>query len=267
MKKVFKVFLSLMLVASLLIPSVSAFAATEKTNVTTSEQQVSTVQNEITSLENNLKANNTDVISELKRQTSDYQTKLTNVASTEERSKIGRLITATENLIRNYSNYKQSQSSDNAIRSSSNSSYSAAVAAVVAYFEANNYNLSAELLTHASDNDTAGSEYDPVYGYLCGDSPVTLGIWNSSGHFSGSGLFPKNAFASAEINDLYYAIHKFNYKKHISSSGSYLEISDKYDYAQQSEYTGVAGVAVQKMYEAQQAGVIVPYQIIIDVSF
>ena len=176
------------------------------------------------------------------------------------------MITATENLIHDYSDYKLFQSSNIKIQGSYDPIYSAAVATVVAYFETNNYNLSAELLTHASDNDVVNSKYYPNYGYRCAGSPVTLGIWNSSGNFSGSGIFPKNAFASAELNDLYYAIHKFNYKKYFSSSGNYLEISDRYDYAS-GDYTGVAGVAIQTMYQAQQAGVIVPYQVIIDVFF
>lgn len=198
------------------------------------------------------------------RQISDYQTKSKNAASSEESSKIERLITTTENLIQDYSNYKQSQSSYITTQGIYDPVYSAAVATVVAYFEMNDYNLAAELLTHASDNDEAGSEYYPVYGFLCGDSPVTLGIWNSSGPLSSSGVFPKNSFQSAELNDLYYAIHKFNYKKYLLDG--YLEINDPYDY-DTGDYTGVASVAINTMVKAQDAGIIVPYQVIIDVYF
>ena len=46
---------------------------------------------------------------------------------------------------------------------------------------------------------------------------------------------------------------------------SSLNVSDRYDYAS-GDYTGVAGVAVNTMYQAQQAGILVPYYVKINVN-
>lgn len=57
----------------------------------------------------------------------------------------------------------------------------------------------------------------------------------------------------------------YNYTKTISLSNSSLNVSDRYDYAS-GDYTGVAGVAVNTMYQAQQAGILVPYYVKINVN-
>lgn len=253
MKRFLRVFSSVILVAALLISNVSAYAATKKTDI----------KNNIATVENALNTQNTDVISELHNQINEYQIALANADGTEEQSKIERLIVTTKTLIRDYSNYKK-QSDKSAIQSS-NDIYSAAVATVIAYFSVNNYKLSAELLTHARDNEILNSPYDPEYGYRCYSSPVVDAIWKSM-DYSSTAVFPKKPFQSDELDDLAYAIHGFSFTAH-HDSDNYLEIVDTYDYAYQTEYTGVAGVAVETMYQAQEAGVITPYVVVIDLYF
>lgn len=259
MKKSIKVYLSAILVATLLFSNVSAFAATKPTRIS-SEQQINTANN-IASLETELKAKGTDVILELNKLTTDYDVILKTTSSLEEHDKIQRLITTTKQLIQDYSLYKQFQSKDFLKGVNSVPTLSAEVAVVIAYFSANGYKLSAELLTHARDNNVVDSTYYPEYGYICNESPAIGAIWAKK-DFNGSSIFSKNAFSSKDAKDLYYSIKHFDWVKHLSLDGnSYLEIKDRYDFDNKSEHTGVAGVAVEVMYQAQEAGVIVPFQV------
>lgn len=107
-----------------------------------------------------------------------------------------------------------------------------------------NYVLSAELLSHARDNNSRSSTYEPNYGFRCAGSPIVDAIWKS-GKFLGSASFPKNVFASNQLNDLYYSVHSFDFTVHLGLGigNSYLEITDIYDYDHQLKYTGVAGIA------------------------
>lgn len=150
------------------------------------------------------------------------------------------------------------------VETTSNTTLSAAVATVIAYFNANKYYLSAELLTHARSNTSLNSNYSPSYGYLCNGSPLLADIWTGSA-LSGTGTFAKTNGVSYVLDDLYYAIHKFSYSKYISLSNSYLEVSDRYDYAS-GDYTGVAGVAINTMYQAQEAGILTPYYVKIKIN-
>lgn len=262
MKKIFKSFLCMMLVAVLLVPNISAFAST-KSKETVSKQQVSIVKNNIETLENELAKHHTDVISELNKQISDYQTILKNAASTEDQNKIERLIITSKELIQDYSDYKQYRSSN--IISNSDPVLEAEVATVIAYFQANGYKLAAELLTHARDSHRPDDLYEPYYGYLCAKSPVVDAIWNSSSLY-GSAEFSANAFSSTVVKDLKYAIHEFCFIKHLNiGSSSYLEITDEYDYSS-GDYTSVAGIAIEAMYQAQEAGILVPYEVYIELS-
>lgn len=129
----------------------------------------------------------------------------------------------------------------------------AAVSAVKAWFNYNGYLLSAELLTHARENKVHNSLYTPINGYRVKQSPVYSKIMKLSSR-SGTDAFPNSGTVAQR--DLYYAIHKFSWSKHNNK----LTIIDKYDF-EKGKYAGIAGVAVNAMYEAQQQGVITPFGI------
>lgn len=95
------------------------------------------------------------------------------------------------------------------------------------------------------------SVYEPVYGYIASNSSIVNKIRKSKEDV-GSDSFEKQG--TQESEDLFYAIHAFNFVKYSNR----LLIEDTYDFAK-GDYTGVAGVAVNTMYEAQQAGIITPY--------
>lgn len=204
-----------------------------------------------------------DVVKELYDQINRFEKMAEDAGSVEEIQQLEELIVTTKLLINDYLAYSEESYPAANYAARSNASLSASVSTVVAYFNSQGYYLSAELLTHARNNTTINSNYTPSYGYLCNGSPLLAQIWKDS-TTSGSGVFPKSGTATALL-DLYYAIHAFNYTKTISLSNSSLNVSDRYDYAS-GDYTGVAGVAVNTMYQAQQAGILVPYYVKINVN-
>ena len=66
--------------------------------------------------------------------------------------------------------------------------------------------------------------------------------------------------------DLYYAIHSFNFFKP-SPTSKVVYISDTYDFKHEEEaYETVAGIAIDMMCKAQDAGVLTPYVVLIVVE-
>lgn len=119
------------------------------------------------------------------------------------------------------------------------------------------YNLSAELLTHASINSVVDSVYSPVYGSRVIASQISYNI--ASGlSMSGGADFPNSG--SSHEKDLYYAIHSFDYTKS-GANGKTVNIKDRYDFEDSKDYTGLVDFVVHKMFEAQQLGVIKPFQV------
>ncbi|MCU9969734.1 alkyl hydroperoxide reductase [Mobiluncus mulieris] len=55
---------------------------------------------------------------------------------------------------------------------------------------------------------------------------------------------------------MYYAIHSFDWAR----TGSYITITDRYDFGK-GDLHSIEGVAIEIMYQAQQAGVLVPYYV------
>jgi len=276
MKKIVKSLLSTLLAISLLGSTTSAFAAeTNSSDIITKEQVTSSntkdsnssddiskpvvasnVRKNVEILENELKANNTDVVAQLQNQISRLKTKKNTVKNEKDKDKIDRLISTTESMVDMYNNDKsgitaQSKIDDPTIRDE--------IAAVVAYFDLKGYSLASELLEHAYDNDDLDSIYSPVYGDRVEDSPVFKRIAKNSSK-QGSDIFPNSG--STIQKDLYYAIHEFYYLKNDST----ITISDLYDFAP-GTYGGIAGVAINAMYEAQQLGVLVPFYTYIEVNY
>ena len=135
--------------------------------------------------------------------------------------------------------------------------YSPMVAAVASFFFITKYFLSNELMIHAKDNDQLDSTYVPMYGHRIKYSGVIGKIMVADIDSSGSAAFENSE--NAMEKDLYYAIHNFNYT--FKKIGHTFTLTDRYDYALSDEYTGVAGVAVDQMFLAQQMHVLVPYYV------
>ncbi|MBO5944083.1 MAG: hypothetical protein J6Q50_02150 [Clostridia bacterium] len=223
------------------------------TEVTMTETEIS---NSIELIEDDLLSNGTDVVTELKNQISRYE-KMLEDAEPEEYNQIEHLIITTEELISDYKAYQSS----GAMRGSFHLIYSPAVATVIAYFNAKDYDLSAELLTHAKENDDLDSIYTPILQ----DDVLSSSVFNSIKNgtiYEGTKSFPNSGTTNDE--DLYYAIHSFHYSK--SKSGNVIVIQDRYDF-KNSGYTSIGSTAISVMYAAQEAGVLVPYYSVITQDF
>lgn len=132
-----------------------------------------------------------------------------------------------------------------------------AVAAVVSWFAMKGYQLSSELLVVARNNTDEDRIYVPSNRVVAQNSSVVRDLIKA-GRPSGSGEFP----ASGNL-DLYYSIHLFEY----TQTKTMFVLTDIYDYehGDQSYGDSIAQVAVDTMADAQAAGIIVPYNIRIDV--
>lgn len=138
--------------------------------------------------------------------------------------------------------------------------YSPAVSAVVAYFNSQGYVLSAELLAHAKDNNVLDSAYTPSNGALMTQTAKYTELC-SNGLTSGTANFVKTG--ATVDDDFYYAIHACTYTKDVEANT--ITVTDRYDFAP-NDWSDIQGVAVDTMYKAQEAGVIVPFQLSITVS-
>ena len=205
----------------------------------------------LSEIEEELSDKNTSVEKELIEYVEKLYGKLSETCETYEQEKIESLISQTEKNIEYYRLYCEQR---NPTRGVYDPTYSAAVLAIIAWFNFQGYNLSAELLTHAMSNNTLDSYYSPTYGSRVTNSPVYLNIVNG-GMNNGSDSFPSSN--NTIQADLYYAIHAFNYSN--ATSAHIFNLSDRYDYSDVSHYSGISSTAVQTMYYAQTLGVIVPF--------
>lgn len=224
-------------------------ASAEETEVLEAQAKEAILQNEIATINTELESKHTDVVSELNDQIAYYENLYLETSNSEEKEKINRLIETTQELIEEYEQYINPMQT----RGSFHLIYTSAVATVTAYFNNKGYKLAAELLTHAKDNNDLDSIYEPVNKDIMYQSSVFMGIVNGTSTY-GISSFPDQG-GTAE-RDLYNAIHSFYYST--SESGRVVVIQDRYDFAK-SGYSSVAGIAVETMYAAQNAGVIVPF--------
>ncbi len=220
--------------------------------------QEQTLETEIVAIENALAAMGTDVVSELEKQKNGYESALVERALTDdERLQAQELILMTDDLIFQY----QERLGDKKGWLKDNFIYLQAIASVVAYFIANEYYLSAELLTHMQYNNQLDSVYRPFNVENVPLSSVTEGI-RASKELQGSSRFPK-AGTAKEV-DLFYSVHQFSYAKF--DGGETVVIYDRYDYAPDGKFELFDNIPIQVMYAAQEAGVLVPYYTLIELK-
>lgn len=236
--------ISCLLVILLMTQPAFAFSSAEK-----SDEQL--IEENINILENELEENQTDVVSELNKMIRQYQEMLATVETDEESNQMSNLIATLEELIADYQLYDAGISTYKF-----HAIYTPAVATVIAYFNAKNYLLAAELLTHAKENTVLDSYYTPNYGARAMHSPVSKQIANNTA-VSGNASFEQGE--RPVDMDLYYAIHDFSFTKSFPTARVYT-LRDRYDYKSKDyDFGDIAGIAVETMYKAQGAGVITPF--------
>lgn len=212
-----------------------------------------------------------DVIKELNKYLDELKRQLEQVKE-EEKKQIVELIIGVEDSISNFEEFKNTQDlplKESEINSSSvlplpiihtRAAASAAVASTIAYFKANGYNLSAELLTHARSNKVVDSSYRPT-SFNTKQIKNTTIFKNLITYIHSS----SDRFTSNNSNkDLYYSIHKFNYSVSGNGSSRVMSINDRYDFDSNSVYPpSLGGIMINWMVIAQDLGVIKPYKLYI----
>lgn len=234
MKRIICYILSVVMLLSFSSMAFAAEAENDATNVATA----------ISAIESKLAANDTDVISEL----NEMKARVTDENQIEQ----------LEEMINEYEAYSNGTLA--VPYGSFHLVYSPAVSAVVAYFNSNGYVLSAELLAHAKDNNVLDSAYVPSNGALMTQTAKYTELC-ANGLTSGTANFTTTG--ATVDDDFYYAIHACSYTKDVEANT--ITVTDRYDFAP-NDWSDIQGVAVDTMYKAQEAGVIVPFQLSITVS-
>lgn len=233
MKKIISISLCLIMLLGI---SVTAFAS-QTSSINEAAQAIALIEDE-------LAESNTSVLAEL----TEMKARLTDADQ----------IAVIDDMIEEYAAY---QNGTLAIPYGSfHLIYSPAVSAVVAYFNSQGYVLSAELLAHAKDNNVLDSAYTPSNGALMLQTSKYTELC-SNGLTSGTANFVKTG--TTVDDDFYYAIHACTYTK--DAEANTITVTDRYDFAP-NDWSDIQGVAVDMMYKAQEAGVIVPFQLSITVS-
>lgn len=180
---------------------------------------------------------------------------------------INAMIEKTESLIETYT------SNNSAIPMSrqandSTAEYTTIIVAAIAWFNASNYALSAELLTHAWEN-TSQDIYIPVNGSRVYSSPVTYEILKTTSLTEGivypiyTPLILNNTSRNEE--DLGFSLHKVTYSR-TSTTSKEIVISDVYDFDPSNTGIEILDSLVNIIDQAEELGLLTPYPVRITVD-
>lgn len=147
--------------------------------------------------------------------------------------------------------------------------YTACVMAAIGWFNASNYKLSAELLTHSWSINFTPGVYVPVNGMKVLSSQVTYDILNQdklTGRMSYGVEWPL-VFNGSSRNeeDLGYALKDFSYSRE-SYETKQITITDEYNFDNTVDYEPVLAALVNVFDDAIRIGVLRAYDIRIDVD-
>jgi len=275
MKKILAIVLSIIIVFTM---NTSSFAVTlnkfslnstkfgELSNEKIQEKFIENIKE----IERYIENQGTTVLQELSKEKERLEKILITESDICNRVKLENLIQMYANMISDYNDYINNGGLDNGniiINGAWHPILSPAVAAIVSFFIMNELILAAELLTYAKEVSTGGI-YSPYFGYRVYETEEYSRLSNEirySGTTSGSGssAFENEGDAIEDI-DLYYAIHAYEYEYR---SNGQLIITDYYDYKINEDYQGIAGTAIDTMYLAQVMGVIVPFDVLIEITW
>ena len=220
-------------------------------------EKIDLVKNLISDIEIDLSEKGTNVVLEL----STFKTNCQELLSTNYNENLEILINEIDDVIFEYNEYKSSEQS----RGVYNLTYSPAIAAIAAGFIVSGWELSAELLLHARDNDELYFIYNPTFAKNVGYSQTFKDLVKDN-TISGTNVFydPNFLNFTKYDEDAYFSIHEFSYQKiYYNETKINTIIHDIYDYAKDTG-NGLKETLNNLCYEAQVAGVLVPYFVVID---
>ena len=246
----------------------------ESKGITTAE-----IEKLISYLEDDLDKSGTSVEKELKKQSSIMKKKQESLSNkktsiknknkieNQEQYRSANQSSVLEDMVRDYKEYKTNKAENpNRVVVNPGENVTAAMvlaahSLVVSYFSNHNWHLSAELLTHMRENNELDSIYRPANSDIVyySDTFRQLGY---NAEKSGTGSFNPNA-ANVMHQDLYYAIHSFNYKKSLHNDA--IILTDRYDFELDMTYDNLLqDLACNAMYEGQRLGVLKPYYTVVE---
>lgn len=259
---------------SLILGIMSAFVAVAfNTGLTVATAEEKT-ENAVEYFERSLVGQGTSVVAEFEERIAEYQTRLLVETDATKKSQLNTLIENTERLLETYQREKPTAKPMTAVVTANEPQpaeptyvpkdadvffYENTVSAVVAYFYSNGYDLAAELLTHARFNSVRSSLYTPI-NLDCLYESTAFNAVRESGEPYGSEEFVKQG--SVKDMDLFYAMHYFRYAKF--QGGEVLTVYDNYDFIFDGNYDFIDDVPIKVMYMAQERGVIVPFNVVIE---
>ncbi len=251
MKRKKRCALSLLLVLVFFVTNISSSGFAMPSEETTKVLQEAQLRTNITEIEDILASQGTSVEKALDDAVSRMERDISSTDDAISRMQYEDLIETTRELEDAYIAYKNDPYGIKP--NSSHPVIVVAVATVASYFSKNGYLLAFELLIHARDNKKLNSNYTPNYGWRIQASPVYQRL-RSGKDSSGSAAFEKSK--TPILQDLYYAIHNFDY----TVSRHKLYLTDRYDYGL-GDYPSVAGVAIRMMRLAQDMKYLTPYYV------
>lgn len=221
----------------------------------TQKNETAKIKSNIKTLEQDITLLGSDVEQEIDDLIADMEANKVNLESEEQIIAVNETINGIQNDLYDYQAYKLGYMD----RANFHFIYTPAIIAVMAWFNANGYDLAAELIAHARHNNDINSVYTPTAGYRVKYSRLIPAIRNSSQIKGDSWEFTN--IGGKEERDLFYAIKHFNWEK----NGQTIIIKDIYDFNEnkdgKSEYSSVANVAIATMLRAQRARALVPYNV------
>ena len=257
-KRISSFMLTTMFVFGIIMSALSASAAVIEPQVilnqTNDMLMAAVTEDTILAVEEDLAANGTSVEIEMNELINMFKEQQLSCNDPEVYSQLQDLIDSAELLLVEYQLYKDAPAPTLA-RKASKPTTIVGIAAIVTWFNSKGYYLSSELLIHFRDNTKLDSLYLPTQGRdKISRTPILRTIKN------GSVLSGSNAFTIENSHgDLYYALHKFSWKKDRKSN--IVTISDRYDFAYNDRYNGLAGTAINFLYLQQSRGELIPFKV------
>lgn len=140
------------------------------------------------------------------------------------------------------------------------------VAGAVAFFKANGFWLSAELLMHAEELPDETSIYEPIHGGRILASPITKKIVDKNGNIDNSEVVYEKTGENSVIDDLFYAIHGTTGVEFNKQTKDIL-IKDRYDFKRGSYKDGFLQVLVNIICDAHELGSINYFYVEINTNY
>ncbi len=256
MKKIFTI-----LLCNFFIFGLSHFVIVNAEENENSENEINEVNEEefLQEVEEYFYDKNTTVIDELNDTLLKYQNQSLNTSSDVKKTKINKLINTVNLCIDNcnlYYTYMTYNLNERILLPPSISDI--VIASAIAYFEYNDWDLSAELLMHSFNNEELDSIYLPVNQDIVSEGTFSKEIVADTHSVFGNAEFRKTS--NTIDDDLYFSIKNFQYVKEYEDEDSIIfHIRDRYDFDAPERIEDIVDTVVTLMSSYEDRGILTPF--------